>query len=139
MGGDEMEMNRKDKTLSDEELCRDPRAMRTALEWANAPSARQAHAGFRLVASLAENLPEDTPGELGFFDHFLFLARKAATHEDPDVRRAVSSALAALASRSPNWREAVVETCEEIADQPSSVAEQLASQVLNDLKEREHD
>lgn len=115
--------------------------MKRAIERANEAAAADARAGFRLAASLAENLPEDAPDELGFFDHFLFLARKAATHEDAEVRSAVSSALAALARRSPDWREAVAETCEEIAGQPSAAARQLAAKTLNDLdlesKERE--
>ena len=134
-----METNQADKILSEEGLWREPDAMKKAIESANAPLAQTAYAGFRLIRSLAENLPEDAPGELGFFDHFLFLARKSATHRDPDVRQALSAALATLARRSPDWREAVVETCEEIAGQPSDIAVQLASQTLNDLKEREHD
>ena len=134
-----MRMNHADDILWNEDLWREPDAMKKAIEWGNAPLTETAYAGFRLAASLAENLPEDAPDELGFFDHFLFLARKGATHEDTEVRKAVSSALIALARRSPDWREAVVETCEEIAGQPSGIAKQLALQTLNDLKEREHD
>ena len=127
-----------DAPLHEDDICaanlwQKPFAMKKALEWSNADSPKVRSAGFYLTAALAENLRDSDPDELGFFDHFLFLARKFATDENMDARRSVVRALAALARRSSDWREAVIETCEEIAAQPSEWAQSVASQTQEEL------
>lgn len=110
-----------------------PFAVKKAYEWSNSDSARAVYAGFSLTAALAANLPQGNADELGFFDSFLFLARKHASSEDADIRRVISSALKQLGQRSADWHEAVVETCREIAAQPSENARWTASQALAEL------
>lgn len=103
-------------------------AMKQALALADSEEEARRSGGFAAIAKLAADLPKNTPGELGFFDDSLFYARKYASDEREPVRRSVAAALLAIASRDPSWREAVIETADEIAMQPSVTAKWVADE-----------
>ena len=67
--------------------------------------------------------------EFGFLDNALFLARKHSSQSDPEIRNAVAEMLMAIVKLGPQWREAVAETSDEIAMQPSAEARTVASRV----------
>ncbi|MDL2263722.1 DNA alkylation repair protein [Synergistaceae bacterium OttesenSCG-928-I11] len=110
-----------------------PLAEKKAVEWAEGKDDWHIYAGFSLIGVLAFRLAADDPNELGFFDRSLFIARKQASQPQVNVSRAISSALKSIGTRSRDWHEAAVETCEEIAMQPSETAKWVASQALGDL------
>ena len=110
-----------------------PFAMKKAIEWAESDDDWHVYAGFSLIGVLAFRLPAGDPNELGFFDRSLFIARKQASRSEMNVPKAISSALKVIGVRSSEWHEAAVETCEEIALQPSEAAKWVASQALGDL------
>lgn len=114
-------------------IWRTPFAGKKAIEWAESDDGWLVYTGFTLIAVLALRLAAGDPSELGFFDRSLFIARKQASRSEQNVPKAISSALKVIGTRSMNWHEAAVETCEEIAMQPSETAKWVASQALGDL------
>lgn len=110
-------------------------AMRIALHWADARPERSVTAGLGLIADLAALLPPDAENALGFFDHALFQLRKRAAADSLAVREAAAAALLAIAARDGNWKEAAVETAEEIAAQPDARAQAFARHALAHLTE----
>lgn len=108
-------------------------AMKKAIEWAGSDRETLQYAGFSLIAALAANLPADGE-EIGFFDTALFYARKYASSPNRHVQKAVSTALQQIGKRSAFWHEAVVDTAEEIAAQPSESSRWVASQTFAELK-----
>ena len=111
-----------------------PFAPRKAIEWADAPQDAKSCAGFTLIAALAANMPDSRDDAFGFFDNALFQARKGASRNNNDVRRAVTLALGMIGRRSADWREAAIETADEIAAQPCEASRWVASQSLAELK-----
>jgi 3-methyladenine DNA glycosylase AlkD len=111
-----------------------PFAARKAIEWADSPDDIKSCAGFTLIASLAVNMPESAKEAFGFFDSALFQARKGASRDSMNVRRAITLALGMIGRRGRDWHEAAVETAEEIALQPCEAARWVASQSLAELK-----
>jgi hypothetical protein len=65
--------------------------------------------------------------EFGFLDNALFLARKHASHENPEIRGAVAETLAAICRMGPEWRLSAAEAVNEIDMQPSEEARSTAS------------
>ena len=110
-----------------------PFAGKKAIEWAESDDDWHVYAGFSLIGVLAFRISAGDPNELGFFDRSLFIARKQASRPQANVPKAISSALKSIGTRSRDWHEAAVETCEEIAMQPSETAKWVASQALGDL------
>jgi 3-methyladenine DNA glycosylase AlkD len=110
-----------------------PFAKKKASEWAESPDDWRIYAGFSLISVLAYRTPAGDPDELGFFDRSLFIARKQASRSEKNIPKAVSSAIGAIGTRSGDWHDAAVETCEEIAMQQSETAKWVASQTLGDL------
>ncbi|MDR3164923.1 MAG: hypothetical protein LBU13_05045 [Synergistaceae bacterium] len=85
--------------------------------------------GLRMMACIASGDRNSGGIEFGFLDNALFLARKHASHGNPEVRAATAEMLAAIARLGPRWREAVAETVDEIDMQPSAEARSVASRV----------
>lgn len=115
-----------------EVISRSPIAMRVAVEWSETDHDGYIYAGFKVIANLAQRLPDDDDS-LGFFDRSLFTARKQASRKNEYVSRAIASALRLIGGRSNAWHEAAIETCREIAMQPSREARWVASQSLGSL------
>lgn len=109
-------------------------AMKRALVWADSEEEAQRSRGFDVIAELAAELPQNAPGELGFFDDSLFYARKYASDPRESVARSVVAALLAIGERSASWREAVIETVDEIGMQPSEAPKRVAEQARRQLK-----
>ncbi len=118
---------------SSKAIWRTPFARKKAVEWAESDDDWYVYAGFSLIGVLALRLLAGDSDELGFFDRSLFIARKQASRTNMKVPRAISFTLKAIGTRSRDWHEAAVETCEEIAMQPSETAKWIASQALGDL------
>lgn len=110
-----------------------PFAMKKAVEWSESSDDMLTFAGFCLTGALAKYLPTGSSSELGFFDRALFTARKQASRQEGHSSRAISSALKLIGMRGKDWHEAAVETCEEIAAQPSESAKWVATQALAEL------
>jgi 3-methyladenine DNA glycosylase AlkD len=110
-----------------------PFAARKALEWADSGDDTLSCVGFSLVAALAANMPKGSNSELGFLDSALFYARKHASSDNMNIRRAVTSSMSMIGRRSREWHEAAVETADEIGAQPSEAARWVSSQSLGDL------
>lgn len=110
-----------------------PFAMKKAAEWSESEDDALISAGFSLTGALAANLPSGAEGELGFFDRALFTARKQASRPGSITPKSISSALKLIGVRNRDWHEAAVETCDEIAAQPSDTAKWVASQALAEL------
>jgi hypothetical protein len=85
--------------------------------------------GFRMMTGIISAGKNSSGIEFGFLDNALFLARKHSSQADPGIRGAVAEMLIAIAKLGPPWREAVSETAEEIAMQPSADARSVASRV----------
>jgi hypothetical protein len=85
--------------------------------------------GFRMMAGIISAGKKSGGIEFGFLDNALFLARKHSSQEDPGIRDAVAEMLIATARLGTQWREAVSETIDEIAMQPSADARSVASRV----------
>ena len=100
--------------------------MRQLIEFTDSTDEALRSKGFAEIARLAAELPENAPGETGFLDNALFCARKHASDTSEAVRRAVTRALGAIGARNAFWREAALETADEIALQPSDAAKQVA-------------
>jgi 3-methyladenine DNA glycosylase AlkD len=111
-----------------------PFAKRKALEWADSGDATLSCVGFTLIAAIVANMPKGDGDGFGFLDSALFYARKAASNENKDVRRAVTSTLGTIGKRSRQWHAAAIETAEEIGAQPNEASRWVASQSLGDLK-----
>ena len=118
-------------------IWRTPFAEKKAVQWAESEDDWRVYAGFSLIGTLAFRMPPGDPDELGFFDRSLFIARKQASRSRTNVPKAVSSALKSIGTRSRDWHGAAVETCEEIAMQPSETAKWVASQALGSLMSSE--
>jgi hypothetical protein len=84
--------------------------------------------GFRMMTGIIADEKNSGGIEFGFLDNALFAARKHSSQSDPAIRAAVAEMLAATARLGPQWREAVAETVDEIAMQPSEEARSVASQ-----------
>jgi 3-methyladenine DNA glycosylase AlkD len=111
-----------------------PFAPRKAIEWADSPDDAKSCVGFTLIAALAANMPDSRDDAFGFFDNALFQARKGASRKSNDVRRAITLALGMIGRRSEDWRDAAIETADEIAVQPCNASRWVASQSLAELK-----
>lgn len=103
-------------------------AMRLATDWAERPEEQAVRAGFAMIGALTSHVSDEDG--VGFYDNALFVARKQASLQSPLVRAAIVSALRQIAAVSPDWREAVAETCEEIAAQSSAAANGVAAEAL---------
>jgi 3-methyladenine DNA glycosylase AlkD len=115
-----------------------PFAPRKAAQWANSTDDKISCLGFTLIAALAVKLPKGRDAYFGFFDNALFQARKGASRDDMDVRRAITSALSMIGRRSEDWLDAAIETAEEIGSQPCEASRWVASQSLAELKSSKH-
>ncbi|MDR1580503.1 MAG: hypothetical protein LBS35_09115 [Synergistaceae bacterium] len=85
--------------------------------------------GFGMMTEIISGGKKSGGIEFGFLDNALFLARKHSSQRDPGIRNAVAEMLMAIAKLGPQWREAVSETIDEIAMQPSAEARSVASRV----------
>ncbi|MDR1515275.1 MAG: DNA alkylation repair protein [Synergistaceae bacterium] len=111
-----------------------PFAPQKAVQWANSPDDKISCLGFTLIAALAAKMPGGEGENFGFFDNALFQARKGASRDDLDVRRAITSALSMIGRRSRDWLDAAIETADEIGAQPCEASRWVASQSLAELK-----
>jgi hypothetical protein len=101
--------------------------LRRAAEMADSETLSEIAEGFRMMAGIISGGKKSGGIEFGFLDNALFLARKHSSQKDPEIRNAVTETLIATARLGPQWREAVAETVEEIAMQPSAEARSVAS------------
>lgn len=103
--------------------------LRRAARMADSESPAKIAEGFRMMAGIISGGKNSGGIEFGFLDNALFLARKHSSHRDPEIRNAVAEMLMATARLGPQWREAVAETVDEIAMQPSAEARAVADSV----------
>ena len=103
--------------------------LRRAARAADSEAPAEIAEGFRMMTGIISDGKNSGGIEFGFLDNALFLARKHSSHGNLKVRDAVAEMLAATAQLGPQWREAVAETIDEIAMQPSAEARSVASHV----------
>jgi hypothetical protein len=103
-------------------------------EMADSSDARERRDGFSAIADVLRSKNSRGGVDFGFVDNALFLARKHASDEAPEVRAAVSRMLAAVGQLGASWRGAALETIDEIALQPSELPRSVASQAAAELR-----
>jgi hypothetical protein len=87
--------------------------------------------GFAMMADIFSSHSDVGASNFGFLDNALFLARKRASHENPNVREAVLKMLLSAAGTGAG-KSAAAETAEEIALQPSEYTRMLASRFFDE-------
>jgi hypothetical protein len=105
--------------------------LRVASNLADSSAADEMAEGFAMMAGIFSSHGDVGASNFGFLDNALFLARKRASHENPDVREAVLKMLLSVA-RTGAGKSAAAETAEEIALQPSGHARTLASRFFGE-------
>jgi hypothetical protein len=106
--------------------------MRQASALADSPGCGEIEKGLADIAEIVSG-SSGSGIEFGFVDNALFLARKHASSGDAAVRRAVINLLLSVGKMGPSWREAALETADEIRMQPSLYAGSVASEVVSEL------
>jgi hypothetical protein len=103
---------------------------------ANSLDPGEVRSGFEMISAVASESGGGRATEFGFIDNALFLARKHASSESADLRSAVVSSLVEIGHIGKSWLEAVLETVDEIAAQPSDNSRQVADEARAGLRGR---
>lgn len=90
--------------------------------------------GLLLYSEIALHLPAGDENELGIMDRALFTARKYSAIDDGQTIHAIAEMIKNIAQRSDEWREAAMETIDEIAMQPSDAAHRVAEVAARSIK-----
>ncbi|MDR3280379.1 MAG: hypothetical protein LBT23_07690 [Synergistaceae bacterium] len=110
--------------------------MRMASALADSSDKNDIAKGFVEIAAIVSDKGSRHDAEFGFLDNALFLARKHASSKEAAVRNAVSVMLTSVGNMGSSWREAALETADEINMQPSSESQSIAAEVISELRRK---
>jgi hypothetical protein len=89
--------------------------------------------GFDMISDIVSEPGAAQRIEFGFLDNSLFSARKHASDDKPAIRDSVAGMLIGVGQMDGSWREAAIETADEINLQPSETAHSVAAKVYAGL------